>query len=216
MNTQKISLIAAALALTVAMPASAFEAGDWTFKAGITSVDPEQGNGDLAVGPITVDEDSSLSLTGQYFFSPTLSIELLASLPFEHDYAVVSDGSVAGDAGDLLVGGSTKHLPPTLSLQYHFNIANNFKPYVGLGLNYTTFFSTKAYTGALAGADVDIDDSFGYALQAGIDYMFTDQLFMNVDLRYIEIESDVKVNGGDVGEVEINPTTIGLNVGYRF
>jgi len=213
-----VSLAATAtLALTAALPAAAFEAGDWVLKSGITSVDPKQSNGDLAVGRIEVAEDSSLSLTGQYFFTPNVSVELLASLPFEHDYAVWDNtGAVTGQAGSAVVGGSTKHLPPTLGIQYHFNTNGVVIPYVGLGVNYTDFFSTKANFGALAGADISIDSSFGVAAQIGADYIINDQLFLNVDVRYINIESDVKANGADIGEVEINPTLVGINVGYKF
>ena len=213
MNKQMIIALAAVAAMASGT-ASAFEAGDWVFKAGTTNVDPEQKNGSPAGLDVVVDDDSSLSLTGGYFITSAIAVELLASLPFEHDYAVAG-----------LVGGSTKHLPPTLSIQYHFNSGGTFIPYVGIGVNYTTFFSQKTYglleefrqsPDGLNGAKVELDDSYGLALQAGIDYMFTEKLFMNVDVRYIDIEPDLKVGGSKVGKVEINPTTVGLNVGYRF
>ena len=207
----KLAAVAAVSTLTAA-PAFAFESGDWVFKSGLTSVDPEQGNGtvDVGSGPlgIEIDDDTSLSLTGAYFLTPAIAVELLASLPFEHDF------TVAG-----LAGGSTKHLPPTLGLQYHFNSAGSVVPYVGVGVNWTTFFSTKNYgqlAAATGDAKLELDDSFGYALQIGADYMFTDELFMNVDVRYIQIESDVKANGTKIGKAEINPVTVGINVGYRF
>ncbi|MEE4186150.1 MAG: OmpW family outer membrane protein [Gammaproteobacteria bacterium] len=206
MKHKNLLSLAAAVCLTtaVALPASAYDAGDWTFKAGLTNVDPEQTNGDTAVGELVIDDDSSLSLLGSYFVADNVAIELLASLPFEHDWTVGG-----------LVGGSVQHLPPTLSLQYYFNNNSPFVPYVGLGLNYTIFFSEEAF-GDLAGANVDIEDSFGIAAQVGADYNFTDQLFMNLDVRYIQIESDVKVNGTVIGEAEINPLVVGINVGYRF
>ncbi len=35
----------------------------------------------------------------------------------------------------------TKHLPPTLTAQYHFDLANKkVHPFVGAGINYTHFF----------------------------------------------------------------------------
>jgi outer membrane protein len=212
---KKQSIIAlAAVAAMASGSAFAFEGGDWTFKAGVTNIDPKQGNSGVDGLEIDVSEDSSLSLTGAYFFTPGLSLELLASLPFEHAYVVS-----AADGSGPIGAGSTKHLPPTLSLQYHFNSGGTFIPYVGAGINYTIFFSQKisaALTDALGGASAKLDDSTGYALQAGIDYMFTDQLFMNVDVRYIDIESDLKVDGTKVGTVDISPTTVGLNVGYKF
>lgn len=194
----------AAVAALLSGPAAAYDAGEWTFKAGLTNIDPEQTNGDTLAGELVIDDDSSLSLLGTYFVADNIGIELLASLPFEHDWTV-------GGA----VGGSVQHLPPTLSVQYFFNNNGPLVPYVGLGLNYTIFFSEEAF-GDLAGANIDLEDSFGIAAQVGADYNFTDQLFMNLDVRYIQIESDVSVNGAVIGEAEINPLVVGLNVGYRF
>ena len=202
----------AAVAAMASGSVMAFEGGDWTFKAGVTNVDPKQGNSGVDGLEIDVSEDSAISLTGAYFFTPGLALELLASTPFEHAYVVSNADGVLGT-------GSTQHLPPTLSLQYHFNSGGTIIPYVGVGVNYTVFFSQKnsaQLTESLGGATAKLDDSAGYALQAGLDYMFTDQLFMNVDLRYIDIEPDLKVDGTKVGTVKINPTTVGLNVGYRF
>jgi outer membrane protein len=214
-DTQMKKQMIIALAAVAAMAsgsAMAFEKGDWTFKAGVTSVDPQQDNSGVDGLDIDVSEDSSVSLLGSYFFTPALSLELLASLPFEHAYVVSNEEGALG-------GGSTKHLPPTLSLQYHFNSGGTIIPYVGLGVNYTIFFSQEngaALTESLGGAKAELENSVGYALQAGLDYMFTDQLFMNLDVRYIDIEPDLKVGGAKAGTVKINPTTIGLNVGYRF
>ena len=207
MKKQMIIALAAVAAMASGS-AMAFEAGDWVFKAGITNVDPKQDNGtlDTALGDLdlVIDDDTSVSLIGQWFFADAWSLELLASLPFEHEFTAGGN-----------VGGSTQHLPPTLSVQYHFNTGGTVIPYIGLGANYTTFFSTETY-GDLAGIDVELDDSFGVAAQAGIDYMFTDRLMMNLDLRYIQIESDVKVNGAGAGKAKINPVIYGINIGYKF
>jgi outer membrane protein len=215
-DTQMKKQMIIALAAVAAMAsgsAMAFEKGDWTFKAGVTSVDPKQNNSGVDGLDIDVSEDSSVSLLGSYFFTPALSLELLASLPFEHAYVVSNEEGALG-------GGSTKHLPPTLSLQYHFNSGGTIIPYVGVGVNYTIFFSQKSSFDSsvpgLDGASTKLENSAGYALQAGLDYMFTENLFMNVDLRYIDIEPDLKLNGTKVGTVKINPTLVGLNVGYRF
>jgi outer membrane protein len=208
MKKQMIIALAAVAAMASGS-AFAYEAGDWTFKAGLTNVNPEQTNGNLALGStdlgeLVVEDATTLSLLGVWHISPSFGLELLASLPFDHDFSV-------GGA----VGGTTKQLPPTLSLQYYFNTEGKFIPYVGVGVNYTNFFSTKTF-GDLAGVDVDIEDSWGGAVQAGIDYFVSEQMFMNLDVRWIQIESDVKVNGANVGQADINPVVIGINVGYLF
>jgi outer membrane protein len=208
-NALPISLAAfAAATLLLSGSVMAYEAGDWRATAGMTSIDPEQDNGSPAGLDVAVDDDTQLTFTGAYMITPAWGVELLASLPFEHDY------TVAG-----LATGSTKHLPPTLSAQYHFNSAGRLIPYVGLGVNYTIFFSQKT-TGALenflAGADLELQNSVGVAVQAGVDYMIDDNLFVNLDLRYISIEPDAELNGAKIGTVDINPTTIGLSLGYRY
>jgi outer membrane protein len=209
-NVLQISLVGlAATSMLMSGAALAYEAGDWRATAGMTSIDPEQDNGSVAGGlDVVVDDDTQLTFTGAYMFTPAWGLELLASLPFEHDFTV----------GGLATG-STKHLPPTLSAQYHFNSAGKLIPYVGLGVNYTIFFSEKTYgalDSALGGADLDLDNSVGVALQAGVDYLIDDNFFVNLDLRYISIEPDAQLNGADIGTVDINPTTVGLSLGYRF
>ncbi|NEK92069.1 MAG: OmpW family protein, partial [Xanthomonas euvesicatoria] len=100
----------------------------------------------------------------EYFIADNLGIEVLAALPFEHDIALRGLGRV----------GSTKHLPPVISLQYHFNSQGRLSPFVGAGINYTRFFSTDT-RGALAGSELELDDSWGLALHAGVDYKLSDR-----------------------------------------
>lgn len=210
MHKRVVAAVIAAASLTgsYSTTASALESGDWLFRIGMTNVDPKQGNGDTVAGRINIDDDTQLTFTGTYMFTPNWGLELLASLPFEHDFSVAGIGV-----------GSTKYLPPTLSLQYHFNPGGDFVPYVGAGLNYTIFFSTKTYGAldvALGGGDLELEDSFGPALQAGVDFMLSERLLLNLDVRWIKIESDVKLNGTKVGEAEVDPLLVGVNIGWKF
>jgi outer membrane protein len=130
---------------------------------------------------------------------------LLAALPFKHDINLNDGGKVA----------ETKHLPPTLSLQYHFNPNGRLRPYVGAGLNYTLFFDEKT-SGALAGAKLELDQSFGAAAQLGCDVDIANVWFVSIDARWIDIDTDAKVNGQKLGKVEIDPYAIGVSFGRRF
>lgn len=145
-------------------------------------------------------------------YSPNLGIELLAAWPFQHDIKVESLGKVA----------EVTHLPPTLSLQYHFLPDSAFQPYLGAGANLTYFYDEEA-KGTLKdlGGSISIDStSFGLAVQAGFDYLIGEQWFVNVDVRWIDINVDADVTVPGVGtlttEVEIDPIVYGLHVGYRF
>src|SRR5690606_365004 len=97
--------------VALASPALAQQAGDWTFSVGAHVVAPKSGNGSLAGGALDADvgDDWRPTITAEYFLTDRLGVEVLAALPFEHDIEL--NGVRAG---------STKHLPPTVSLQYHF------------------------------------------------------------------------------------------------
>lgn len=201
------SALALVAALGVAVPASAHEAGDWLFRAGTSLVDPKSNNGSF--GPdlgIKVDDQVGVTFNVTYMYSANLGIEVLAALPYEHDIAV----------GDLGTVASVKHLPPTVSLQYHFLPQGVFQPYAGLGLNYTLFFSEKT-KGALAASDIKVDSSsLGLAAQLGFDLMLSDNWFLNLDVRWIGIETEATVDNTLKADVKIDPMVYGIHLGYRF
>jgi outer membrane protein len=201
------SALALVAALGVAVPASAYEAGDWLFRAGSSLVDPKSNNGSFGTDlEIKVDDQLGVTYNLTYMYSANLGIEVLAALPYEHDIAV----------GDLGTVASVKHLPPTVSLQYHFLPQGVFQPYAGLGLNYTLFFSEKT-KGALAGSDIKVDSSsLGLAAQLGFDVMLNDSWFVNVDVRWIGIETEATVDNALKADVKIDPMVYGVHLGYRF
>lgn len=200
-------LLAAAMTLAIFTAQASAEAGDWLVRAGITNLDPDDDGGNLngANLDVTVKSSASISLEGTYMITNNIGVELLASYPFEHDVQLENAGNI----------GDTKHLPPTVSLQWHFTQFGAFKPYVGVGVNYTYFFEENT-RGALAGSDLDLDDSWGAAFQVGVDYNLTENWFINGNVRYIKIESEAKVDGTKVSDVTIDPWLLGAQVGYRF
>ena len=138
-----------------------------------------------------------------------IAFELIAAIT-PHDVRAV--GTAAGDV-DL---GDVTLLPPTLTLQYHVPFDNGFKPYVGVGINYTAFFDEDVPSAGVV-TDTHFDDSVGPALQVGMDYFLTDDWFVNLDFKYLFIDTDVSINGGDItASVDINPIVFGFGVGYRF
>lgn len=205
MKRLTIALAAVVAAFLLVSPASAHEEGTWVVRAGIGSVQPDSNNLDLGpAGVIEVDDGASLTLNFTYMFTPNWAVDVLAAWPFTHDITL---GGV--DVAE------TDQLPPTVSMQYHFAPDSMFQPYVGAGLNYTTFFSTDT-KGPLAASSLDLDDSFGLALQLGADLQLNESWLVNLDVRYIDIESDAKLDGADLGTVKIDPWVYSLSVGYRF
>jgi outer membrane protein len=155
---------------------------------------------------VSVDSGQSLTFTATYMLSPHLGVELLAAWPFSHDITLNADGSKVAE---------TKHLPPTLSLQYHFLPDGRIRPYVGAGLNATIFFDEKT-TGALEGANLSLDDSFGAAAQLGVDFALSGDWMLNVDARWIDIDTDARLDGVGIGSVAIDPYAFGISIGRRF
>ncbi len=203
-------LIASALAIAVCvctLPALAQSKGDWTLGAGVHQVNPKSGNGRLAGGtlPLDIDSDVKPTITFEYFLRDNLGLEVLAALPFKHDIAIDGLGTV----------GTTKHLPPTVTLQYHFNGAGKVSPFLGAGLNYTTFFSEDT-AGALAGSELKLDDSWGLAAHAGVDFAVGERGAIRVDVRWIDIDSDVELDGAKLGTANIDPLVYGVAYVWKF
>jgi outer membrane protein len=92
-----------------------------------------------------------------------------------------------------------------------------FKPYVGLGVNYTIFTKNSFHSDELGGAKVSVErDSVGLAAQIGADFLIDKNWSINVDAKYIKMETDAKINGTKIGKIGLDPFTYGVGVGYRF
>jgi len=190
-----------ALSLGFAGTATAFEPGDWLVRVGASYVSPTSNNHET----VSVESATSATINLGYMMTDCWALELLAAYPFKHDLEL-QDGTKIG---------STEHLPPTLSLQYHFRPTEKFQPYVGVGLNFTAFFSEKT-TGPLAGTDLNLGDSWGLAGQIGFDVLFNDTWFFNADARYIDIDTKATLDGVSLGKVEVDPWVFGGHIGFRF
>lgn len=143
-----------------------------------------------------------------YFLTDTIAVELIAAVT-RHDVRAV--GTALGDValGDLLL------LPPTLTLQYHLPVTEDFKPYLGAGVNYTFFIDEDAEGGIVT--RLRAKDSFGWALQAGADYRISGPFMLNVDVKKLFLDTRASINGGAItADVDIDPWIFGIGIGYRF
>jgi outer membrane protein len=206
---------------TLSPLALANQAGDFVVRAGATMVDPDSNKANVMLDgadsglDVSVDDNTQLGLNFVYFYNENWAVEVLAATPFTHDVNLHN-----GDTTTKL--GEVTQLPPTLSALYYFNTNSAYKPYVGVGLNYTVFFDEEfSSTYKDAGfSDLDLDGSFGISLQAGADYYLNDKWLINASARYIDIDTDAnfKVGGAVDGkaEVEVDPMVFSLMVGYKF
>ena len=174
---------------------------------------------------VAVNTNTQLGLTIDYKINNQWTAELIAATPFSHDI------SVKGSAIDGLDVGNTKHLPPTLVAQYHFDMGNsNLDPFVGVGVNYTKFYDASAsdtlkttlralnVTTANDEVDLALDDSFGVALQAGVNYKINDHWGAHVAISKIDIDTqaNVTVNGNSIQKVDVQIDPMVVMVGLRF
>lgn len=178
-------------------------AGDssWMVRGGISQIEPASDNGQLSVGNIEVDRQVGPSLNVAYYFTPNWAIDVLGALPFKHDFSI--NGTKAG---------TTKHLPPTVTLQYHFLPEASIQPYAGVGLNYTFFMQEKLNSGN----KLKLENSLGLTAQVGVDIPINSRWRVGVDARFIDIDARAKVDGQAIGEINIDPFVYSINLGYRF
>lgn len=222
MTNVKRTLLAAGIAL-LSMTAHAHKQGDWILRAGAAVVEPDESSdaldtqaaGTLAGTGVGVDPGSALGITVAYMLTDRIGIELLAATPFKHDITVQG---VAG-LSDL---GSVEHLPPTLSVQYYFLPGSAIRPYIGVGVNYTTFFSeelSSSVESALGASNLDLDDSVGLAAQFGVDWQLGDRWLLNAAVWRIDIGTTATLDSA-LGQVEvdvdIDPWAYMVGLGYKF
>lgn len=197
--------IAPALALVAVVAASAAQAQEspqWIVRAGVHPVQPKPHNHDQ----LRVGDGTAITFAATYMLDGHWGVEALAALPVEHEIGVPGSGTVA----------RVRQLPPTLSLQYHFPDPNGrIRGYVGVGLNCTTFFD-ESTRGLLQGSDFDLADSWGPALQAGLDFDLGRRWFVNLDARWFDIDTEARLNGTPVGTLEIDPYAVGMTIGRRL
>jgi outer membrane protein len=213
----KTILTAVALA-AVATPAFAAQ-GDWLVRARAIIVSPTEEAGPVLpsfpTGSVTVDDAIVPELDFTYFFSNNLAAELiLATSP--HDVSGAGALSGLGEIVDAMV------LPPTLTFQYHFLPDGKFRPYVGAGINWTIFYSEDAKQSlvtAIGPTSVSMEDSFGWAVQAGFDIDLGGRWFLNADIKYIDIDTTATLTTGALVnrvDVDLDPIVAGIGVGFRF
>jgi outer membrane protein len=194
-------LIAAAVGMLVAGSVAAQES-PWLVRARAVNLSMANTN-NTSVAGLTVNDKTIPEVDISYFFTKNIAAELILTVPQKHH--VYLNGT------DL---GTFKHLPPTLTVQYHFTDFTGYKPYVGAGLNYTQITAEKISAGT---SNVTLSDkSIGGALQAGVDIPLTKQVSLNIDVKKVYIKSHVYVGGADVGTLKLDPVVFGVGVGYRF
>ncbi len=240
----KKSLIALAVVATLAPSFAMAEAGDIVVRLRATHIRANEdsdlgkyvnrnigtpnglGNVMSPGAELKVDSNTIPEIDFSYYITKNIAAELILATGTKHDVSVIKDaGTVVGNQ-DL---GSVNLLPPTLLLQWHFNPDQTFDPYVGAGVNYTAFLDRKlrfeSGVPGVVGEKIKLDsDSWGLAAQAGLDVNLKDGWLINADVKYIQIDTDVKMKsaaltGGSwrtIDKLDIDPWVVSIGFGKKF
>ena len=209
----KKAVIAALILGTFSGGAVAHEAAEFFFRLGSATVRPTEGSDNvLGLGGFNVSNNTQAGMTFTWMATDNVGVELLAATPFRHKVGT-------GPTGDIA---TVHHLPPTLMAQWYFGDASSkVRPYVGAGVNYTTFFDEKFNdTGKAAGlSDLSLKDSWGMAGQAGLDYLINRDWLINMSVWYMDIDTEVRFKAGDQQQninTRLDPWVFMFSAGYRF
>ena len=217
MNSNRVLLFSFFVMLQLTSIASiALEKGGLIIRGGYTNVDIAADNGNIAA----VGDSGTPTLTLTYLVTDNLGVEFLAGLPIHHS---IYDKAL----GTGVRIGSTKHLPPALMFQYYFYPRARLRTYIGVGLNHTVFFK-ETTTGPMSGSELELDASTGLVYQLGMDWKWTENLSLNLDVRRWKIQTTAHVTGIEssslsnilpdqiVFDVPLDPLTIGLSLTYEY
>ncbi|MEO1014414.1 MAG: OmpW family protein [Pseudomonadota bacterium] len=209
----------ASLLMASSLQSAAAEQGDFLVRLRGIVVAPTAQSGDVLPsfpgGQVDVENGLSPEVDFTYFLTDNIGVELIAATTA---HTVVGEGALAGvgDIADLMV------LPPTLTFQYHFNPEGVFRPYVGVGVNWSIFYSedaSPALVNAVGPTDVAVDDSVGVAYQAGFDVPIGDRWVFNADVKWIQIDTTATLTSGpavNTVDIDLDPIVAGIGIGYRF
>jgi outer membrane protein len=196
---------AATLGSSAALAQQAQTEGNWMVRVRALSLEPVDKStpisGTGASDRVSVENKIIPEVDISYFWTKNIATELVLTVPQKH--------KVYLDGADI---GTFKHLPPSLLMQYHFNPEGQFRPYVGAGINYTIIGSEK-----LANNMKLENSSMGGVIQLGFDYKISKNLFFNVDVKKIQLRSDLySAAGAKLSTLKLDPLLWGVGIGYRF
>ena len=202
-RTAMVIVMAGSTLLPLAAQAQATDA-PWLVR--LRAVDFQSANKDSTGLDLTINDKVIPGVDISYFLTPQIAVELVLTYPQKQ--------TIRSNGTDI---GSLKHLPPTLTAQYHFTSFGAFEPYVGAGLNYTRFSSVRLDPAVQTAPQPSLSkNNVGLAVQVGFDCEFIKNTYFNVDAKKVQIRTDVSSAGTEVGTFEVDPWLIGVGIGRRF
>jgi len=202
-RSAQLLIAIAAIVPAIACAQAPFDTGDWIVRIRGTYL--QSANKDSTGLDLSINDKLLPELDITRFFTPNVASELVLTYPQKQ---TVSAGGTAI--------GSLKHLPPVLTLQYHLT-GYPVRPYAGVGVNWTHFSDVHFDAATTQALHPSIKkDSFGAALQVGVDVPLAAGWLLNADAKWVQIRTDVRSSGTKVGSFRVDPWLLSLGAGYRF
>lgn len=174
----------------------------WIARVGVHPISPKPNNHPV----FNVDDSHAISLGATYLFTKHWGLELFATLPAEYELNLASSGNV----------GSFDMLPLAATIQYHVSdTSGRIRAYVGAGVSYAAFGDERAKD-TFAASRLQLGSSVGPAAAVGLDMNMGSRWFVNIDARWFDIDSDMKLGGANRGVLELDPYAFGLSIGRRL
>lgn len=221
LTTGAVATPASAQVAASSVERTGVQAGDVLLRVRAITVAPNERSGSILPAfpgeRVRVDNSFMPEVDATYMATDHVGFELIASTTKHH-----ADGR-SGTTGAIGRLASTWVLPPTLTAQYHFMPRAKVRPYAGAGVNYTVFWNEKASNGlqaAVGPTRVHMKDSVGWAVQAGVDVDLTRKLFLNLDVKYIDIDTTASLRTTAAGtqrvRINLDPLVFGVGLGLRL
>jgi outer membrane protein len=221
--------------------ANAQSAGSATLAVGWLHIAP-QGNATPltveSIGGMTVNQQvagsgahasstDTVGITTEYYVTDNIGVAMLVGLPLTVN--LIGDGTLQ-KYGNL---GSTRPMPPAIELRYHlFSAESKFRPFIGLGVNYTWFTQVRTTNsqfvqdsfGPGGSAHATLSSSWNPVFEIGANYAITKHWSVGTSLNYMPVKTDLTLNGQTATGTQIvsrstlrlDPLSVYLNVAYTF
>lgn len=226
MTIRTLPLLAASLlASAAALPGqAAARTGDVQVKLLGTLVAPDGKIKDVKIDAIGLpagtqtkaDDNVVPTVAIEYFVTDSISLETIAGVT-QHD--VNGRGALAG----AMLVSDAKIVPATLTLKYHFGKEGGVQPYIGVGPSYFIFIDEKpgATAVALGATRQKMNDTFGAALQAGVDVPVNAKgLAVTFDAKRYVLRPTARWFAGTTEVLrtkhKLDPWVVSAGVAFRF
>ncbi len=165
---------------------------------------------------IDIDVNSSFSfgINTTYVMSDVLSMELSADYVLDRDTEFTTPGQ-------SMRGGAISTIPLLLTLRIHIPTNSGFRPYIGGGVGwyFNSFDQDPLWTAFNPGSNVDLDDSFAWLANAGLELFFTENVALNLDAKYIWSRPDLNVaapGSYQTYEIDLDGFVVGMGIKFYF